>query len=202
MAETQEQELLSKRIKHNVENWREIILPVYDVLVWKKIPLYPGIVFGITTTVFIFILLLDPTVLSFISSVCLLLVILDYITPIIITKLYNPDSWNGPKERKLEEICSRIANAYISMRLEISYFCSWKDSNPKMYYSILICGLLFLSWLGNSVNNVFLTYLFVTYMLMLPGLKHSGYFKKFESLIRQYLAKVLRSVSSQKRKKQ
>lgn len=202
MAEIQEQEVLSKKIKHSLENWREVILPLYEVLVWKKIPVHPGIIFGVSTTVFIFILLLDPTLLSFISSVCLIAVLLDYFVPIAMSRFFNPDSWTGPKEKKLEEICSLIGSAYLSARSDIFYFYSLKDSRPKTYYPVLIFGLLFLSWLGNNVNNVFLTYLLVTFALMLPGLKRSGYLEKFSSLIKQYLSQALRSVSSKKEKKQ
>ncbi|XKL60799.1 hypothetical protein PGB90_007856 [Kerria lacca] len=202
MAEVQEQDILSKKVKHSLENWREIILFTYDFLIWKSIPVYPGAILGLSTFIFICIVLLDPTLLSFISSICLIIVILDYVVPILMTRLFHPDSWTGQKEKKFEEICLQIANSSVSIKNDIYYFYSLKDTRPKIYYPVVIFGLLFLSWLGNTINNIFLTYLCVTYILMLPGLKHNGYLQKASNLIRQYLTEALRSVGSKKEKKQ
>ncbi|XP_065212809.1 ADP-ribosylation factor-like protein 6-interacting protein 1 [Planococcus citri] len=201
-SQNQEMDLSAKKIKHSLENWREIVLPVYEVLLWKNIPLYPALIFGISTIAFIIVILLDPTLLSFASSLALFLVLLDYFAPIVISKIFNPQSWTGPKEKKLDEICSNLACSYISVKSSVAYFCSLKETNPKLYYLPVIFGLLFLSWIGNNVNNVFLTYVFVTVLLMIPGANHHGYLEKFSSLLKQVVAQTLRSALGKKEKKQ
>ena len=152
------QEQLTKRVKHNLENWRELVLPLHDVLLWKNIPLHPGIIFGACTFIFMWgmkfeiltsanqllpcrscsefhyslILLIDPTLLSFVSTVSLIAVIADYVVPLGMSKFCNPDSWTGAKEKKLEEISTYLATTYLATKKEVSHFFSLKESRPKV----------------------------------------------------------------------
>lgn len=48
------------------------------------------------------------------------------------SKIFNPDSWNGPKEKKFEEISSKIATAICLIKSDLSYFFQLKESRPKM----------------------------------------------------------------------
>lgn len=115
---------------------------------------YNSLVFFISSL----ILLLDPTLLSFLSSSCLCLVILDYAAPIVISKAFNPDSWTGPKEKKLDEICSSLAKAYVSVRSDIGFFLGLKETRPKLVW------VLFL-WIRNFVLK--LSYLILVHFMIL-----------------------------------
>ena len=39
------------KIKNELEGWREVLLPIHKMLTWDK-PVYPGILVGVITFVF------------------------------------------------------------------------------------------------------------------------------------------------------
>lgn len=45
-----------------------------------------------------------------------------------------------------------------------------------------------LAWLGNAFNNLFLTYLFVTIMLLVPGMEYHGILRRYGVLMSQKLS--------------
>lgn len=99
---------------------------------YHHVTLFPDSLIFFSSRCYRFLVLLDPTLLSFVSSVCLLIVLLDYLAPIVMSKIFNPDSWTGQKEKKFEEISSKIASAYCSIKSDICYFYHMKESRPKM----------------------------------------------------------------------
>lgn len=40
-------------------------------------------------------------------------------------------------------------------------------------------SLAFLSWLGTNINNIFLTYVVITVLLLIPGLEYNGILIKY-----------------------
>lgn len=58
-----------------------------------------------------------------------------------------------------------------------------RNTRTKTYYATSIVSLALLSFIGSTVNNLFLTYLVVTFMILLPGLKHQGILKQWKSTV-------------------
>lgn len=63
-----------------------------------------------------------------------------------------------------------------------SYLCSFQ------YYATTTVGLIMLAWLGNVFNNLFLTYLFVTIMLLIPGMEYHGILRRYGVVMHQKLS--------------
>lgn len=84
-----------------------------------------------------FIVFWDPTLLSFFSNIFLVAIIVDYLAPIVMSKIFSVDAWTGAKEKKLDDICTQIASKYISIKADVCNFYSMKDNRPKMVIHVL-----------------------------------------------------------------
>nr|CAD7604665.1 unnamed protein product [Timema genevievae] len=186
-----------KELKRELEGWREVILPLNSVLLWEK-NFYPGLLAGVTTAFFLLFWLLDPSLLTTVSVIGLVAALVDYLVPTLTASLCHPESWTGAKERKLEDICRALV---ITEHQGISYcktFYEMRNTRPKMYYLSVIVSLVFLAWLGNTVNNLLLTYLFVLVLLLLPGLKHHGILKKYVSQLMLLFTETVKGIKEKK----
>lgn len=189
-----EKEKTVKKLKRELEGWREVILQINSVLLWDK-NWYPGLLAGITSSLFLLFWMLDPSLLTTASCICLFITVLDYIVPAISSSICNPANWTAAKEKQLEDICKAIVN---NQTLAVQYWSAIKDlkvSRPKLYYPVVILILAFLAWIGNEINNLVLTYLIVTASLMLPGLKHHGILQRYFQIVLRALANILRGLN-------
>lgn len=50
--------------------------------------------------------------------------------------------------------------------------------------------LIFMAWIGSSFNNLFLTYLLVTTLLLLPGLQQKGILPKYGCVLTKKLSEL------------
>nr|CAD7409249.1 unnamed protein product [Timema poppensis] len=186
-----------KELKRELEGWREVILPLNSVILWEN-NLYPGLLAGVTTAFFLLFWLLDPSLLTTVSVIGLVAALVDYLVPTLTASLSHPESWTGAKERKLEEICRALAIAEHQGFSYCKTFYDMRNTRPKMYYLSVIVSLVFLAWLGNTVNNLLLTYLFVLMLLLLPGLKHHGILQKYVSQLMVLFAETVKGVKEKK----
>ncbi|XP_012269432.2 ADP-ribosylation factor-like protein 6-interacting protein 1 [Athalia rosae] len=162
-----------KQLKRQMECWREVILPLNSILLWEQ-SWHPGLILGITTSIFLLLWFMDPAILTVTSLGLLLLALGDYLGPILISTFFSANSWTGQKERKLDEICQRISNAFLQMQ-NIWKTALWARTNhANMYYGVISAVLVVLALIGNTVNNLFLMYVIVNSILLLPGLRHNG----------------------------
>ncbi|XP_049780628.1 ADP-ribosylation factor-like protein 6-interacting protein 1 [Schistocerca cancellata] len=173
-----DQEKRVKKIKRDLEGWREVLIPLNSVLLWEK-NWYPGMLFGITTTLFFLFWYLDPSVLTTISVVGLLTTLVDYLVPTLTASICHPDSWTGVKERQLEDICRSLASLQGQITHWICILSETRQSRPRLYYTSVVVALTFLAWLGNVMNNLLLTYILVTTIVMIPGLRCHPLFRKY-----------------------
>nr|CAD7392733.1 unnamed protein product [Timema cristinae] len=157
-----------KELKRELEGWREVILPLNSVILWEN-NLYPGLLAGVTTALFLLFWLLDPSLLTTVSVIGLVAALVDYLVPTLTASLSHPESWTGAKERKLEDICRALAIAEHQGFSYCKTFYDMRNTRPKMYYLSVIVSLVFLAWLGNTVNNLLLTYLFGRLKIHLGG---------------------------------
>lgn len=173
-----EQEKRVKQLKRELEGWREVIIPVNSILLWEK-NWYPGMLVGLTSSVFLFLWYLDPSVLTTVSVLGLITTLVDYLVPTLTASICHPDSWTGLKERKLEEICRNLITTQTQFAFYWTLFYDMRQSRPRVYYAAVVSSLLCLAWLGNIINNLLLTYVLITSAILLPGLKHHGLLHKY-----------------------
>ncbi|XP_003700981.1 ADP-ribosylation factor-like 6 interacting protein 1 [Megachile rotundata] len=168
-----EREKHMKQLKRQMECWREVILSLNSILLWERF-WYPGLIVGITSTIFFLIWLLEPTSLTMISVLLLLLALIDYLVPPMTSFLYPVNSWTGQKEKKLYEICkSWDATILWLQNARVSMLQTRKD-RPNVYYAAIITFLVICIWIGSTVNNLLLSYIAVNTILLMPGIRHKG----------------------------
>lgn len=76
--------------------------------------------------------MLDPSLLTTVSCICLFITVLDYVVPTITASICNPVNWTAAKEKQLEDICKAIVN---NQTLTTQYWLAIKDlkaSRPKL----------------------------------------------------------------------
>ncbi|CAG2064099.1 unnamed protein product, partial [Timema podura] len=159
-----------KELKRELEGWREVILPLNSVLLWEN-NFYPGLLAGVTTAFFLLFWLLDPSLLTTVSVIGLVAALVDYLVPTLTASLCHPE---------MVEWSKSLAQTVLQ------------------YYLSVIVSLVFLAWLGNTVNNLLLTYLFVLVLLLLPGLKHHGILQKYVSQLMVLFTETVKGIKEKK----
>ncbi|XP_075220728.1 ADP-ribosylation factor-like 6 interacting protein 1 [Lycorma delicatula] len=190
------QERRVKDLKRQVEGWREVIVLLQSLLIWEQ-NWYPGLIFGTTTFVFLLFWFMDPSLLTAVSVICLILTLLDNAVPTICATFCNASNWTGNKERQLEEFCRTVIDYKLWVQFYWTNLQNMKTSQPRLYYTVVTASLVFLAWLGNC-NNMVLTYVFVTSLLLLPGLIYHGYLQKYYGAVLLGLASLLRNLTGDK----
>lgn len=62
--------------------------------------------------------------------------------------------------------------------------------------------MVLLAWVGNGFNNLFLTYILITIILLIPGMEHHGILHKYGSVLTQKLSDCTKMKSSEAKKEQ
>ncbi|KAK3930673.1 ADP-ribosylation factor-like protein 6-interacting protein 1 [Frankliniella fusca] len=174
-----------KKLKRRLELWREAVLPLYAVLIWEK-PWHPGLLTGISTSFFLLFWYIDPSVLTTLAFMGLVVNALDYAIYLFGSYARHPDQgdkWTGKDEKKLEEVCQSVVSTQVFILSSISKFFQMRNTRTKTYYAVTILSLTILAFVGNMINNLFLTYLVVTFILLLPGMKHQGLLQQWKSTV-------------------
>lgn len=100
-----------------------------------------------------------------------------------------PNNRSPSDESQFEDICNEIHISWTTLKTAYGQCLRTKVSNPKIYYGILLMALLALSWVGNVVHNLLLTYFLVLFVVMFPGLKQRGIIDKYVSFVMSYVSK-------------
>ncbi|CAL1673016.1 unnamed protein product [Lasius platythorax] len=165
---TVEKEKHMKQLKRKMECWREIILPLNSILLWER-NWHPGLIVGLVTMIFCIIWILEPTLLTMISS------------------------WTGQKEKKLIEVCQNLSITILQIQGTWTSISKIRHDRPNIYYSATILCLILFAWIGNTVNNLLLLYIIVNAILLTPGFRHKGRARwavkyAYNHLIRRHLS--------------
>lgn len=128
--------------------------------------------------------MLEPALLTLISLSLLVLALVDYFVPTIISIFCTADSWTGQKEKKLNEICHNLSEAILRSQSLWTSVVTMRNSRPNLvsfyrrrylyklfvnsysviysllqYYGTIMIFLVFFAWLGNTINNLLLSYI-------------------------------------------
>lgn len=80
--------------------------------------------------------MLDPSLLTALSCTTLLVILLDYLVPLLCATLYSPAHWTGAKEKQFEDVCQALATSYCVVWQQSVAFKDLKESNSKLVSSI------------------------------------------------------------------
>ncbi|GIX82887.1 ADP-ribosylation factor-like protein 6-interacting protein 1 [Caerostris extrusa] len=109
--------------------------------------------------------------------------VLDYVVPILSASVFDSSKWTGTQERKYEDICHGFVENYLRTKFMWDSVRQIKETKPYLYFVGVLGTLLFTAWIGNLIHNGFLTYIFVLFICLLPGIKSSNGFKKHISKV-------------------
>lgn len=179
------------QLEEQLQGWGEVILAGDRVLRWEK-AWFPGALMGVTTVIFLLIYYLDPSLLTGLSSTVMLLCLADYLVPILAPRVFGSNKWTTDQQQRFHDICGNLVK---TQRRVVGWWhrlCALKEEKPKMYFTSVISCLLVVAWIGQEVHNLFLTYLIVTFLLLLPGLNRHGVIAKYSSMAKREINKLLK----------
>lgn len=184
------------KLKHDLENYRELILLANSILKWDK-KFYPGIVFGLISTFYLFLWYLDLSVLTLISLGLLFLTIFDYTFPLVSKCIFKPDNWTGAQENKFEEVCNELCSAKIKLCSYYNSLFSVKEERSAVFLISMSLILIILAWIGSVIDNLLLSYFTSVIVSLWPGLQHHG----FVGTVKQQFGTILSSKLQQLKEK-
>merc|ERR1712013_337359 len=125
------------------------------------------------TAVFLTVWYTDPSLLTLLATVGLILTLADFIGPKILDKIFKPETWTNEKEKKLEKVCHSLVSVGHLVSSLSNSLATMKATSPMLHFSLVCSGLLLLAWLG-----LFLLYIATLFVVMLPGLHRRGLLEK------------------------
>ncbi|KAJ8363887.1 hypothetical protein SKAU_G00127180 [Synaphobranchus kaupii] len=178
-------------LEDQLQGWGEVILAVDQVLHWQK-PWFPVALIGVTTVLFSMVYFLDPSVLTGVSCCVMFLCLADYLVPILAPRIFSSRKWTTEQQQRFHEICGNMAKTQRRVVGWWKRIFALKEEKPKMYFLSVISSLVVFAWIGQQVHNLFLTYLIVTFLLLLPGLNQHGIFSKYAGMAKREINKLLK----------
>jgi ADP-ribosylation factor-like protein 6-interacting protein 1 len=187
------QKKVFNKVKHDLEQWREVLLILNGVLKWEQ-SFYPGIIAGVLTFLFIILWWLDLSTLTLIAFITMLITLLDYGYPLVSKFIFKPENWSGTQEKLYEQIIQDIVEIKVCISASISSFFSSRSERSTLYLISVTIGSVVLAYVGSTFNNLFLLYLTILIVAMYPGLKEKGIvkmvFDQIKTVVGPYLKKI------------
>ncbi|XP_033116810.1 ADP-ribosylation factor-like protein 6-interacting protein 1 [Anneissia japonica] len=183
-------------VEKMLHDWRFILLHVDRWLKWEQ-DSYPGIMAGCVSALFFAIWYLEPSILTTVSLLAMVVCLIDYFLPRVFTKYIHTGEWVPDNQQQYQQICIGIVNTKNKVTRFTSEMKEMKSNKPKQYCALVLIVLGIIAFVGNAVPNFFLTYLFVLFMVLLPGLHHRGLLHKYYSIA---VKQVLEALGRNKKK--
>ncbi|KAK7004339.1 ADP-ribosylation factor-like protein 6-interacting protein 1 [Biomphalaria glabrata] len=171
-------ETLSSDIKQDLHGWREVLLPLESLLLWEQ-PYYPAILVGTTTFLFSIVWYTEISALTAFSLVGIILGIIDFVVPFVGPTVTGYKTWTEREEIRFSSICEKIAAFQQDVIDTYHGLSAMRQHNAKMFFFIVMGILTSTAWIGNLIDNLFLTYLMVNFFLLTPGLRHHKITQKY-----------------------
>lgn len=84
------------------------------------------------TVAFMLLWLSEPSTLTVVSIIGLIITTSDYILPKIVSSLYKNEDWDREKQQRYEEICTNIIIYRTKLELLLTSYYRMRVTNPKM----------------------------------------------------------------------
>lgn len=181
----------TSQLEEQLQAWGEVILAGDQVLRWEK-PWYPAVSVGATTILFMLIYFLDPSVLTGLSCTVMILCLADYLVPTLAPRVFGSNKWTTEQQQRFHEICGNLVKTQRRVLGWWKRLFALKEEKPKMYFFSVISSLVAMAWIGQQVHNLFLTYLVVSFLLLLPGLNQHGIITKYAGMAKREINKLLK----------
>ncbi|XP_026103066.1 ADP-ribosylation factor-like protein 6-interacting protein 1 [Carassius auratus] len=181
----------TSQLEEQLQGWGEVILAGDQFLRWEK-QWYPAVLVGPTSILFMLIYFLDPSVLTGLSFTVMILCLSDYLVPTLAPRVFGSNKWTTEQQQRFHEICGNLVKTQRRVLGWWKRLFALKEEKPKMYYLSVISSLVAVAWIGQQVHNLFLTYLIVSFLLLLPGLNQHGIITKYTGMVKREVNKLLK----------
>ncbi|KAK9977670.1 hypothetical protein ABG768_019471 [Culter alburnus] len=181
----------TSQLEEQLQGWGEVILAGDQFLRWEK-PWYPAALVAATTILFTLIYYLDPSVLTGLSCSVMILCLADYLVPTLAPRVFGSNKWTTEQQQRFHEICGNLVKTQRRVLGWWKRLFALKEEKPKMYFLSVISSLVAVAWIGQQVHNLFLTYLIVSFLLLLPGLNQHGIITKYAGMVKREINKLLK----------
>lgn len=166
-----------RTVRDGVEGWREAVLMADSVLGWDQ-EWHPAATAGSLTVGFLTVWYLDPSLVTLLASIGLILTLADYLGPKILDLIFKPEMWSNEKERRLEAVCRSLVSLSHLLSSLSSYVSSTRAGSPMIHFAVVTSSLLLTAWLGTLLSGLFMLYTVTMLVVMLPGLHRRGLLEK------------------------
>ncbi|XP_026064091.1 ADP-ribosylation factor-like protein 6-interacting protein 1 [Carassius auratus] len=181
----------TSQLEEQLQGWGEVILAGDQFLRWEK-QWYPAVLVGATSILFMLVYFLDPSVLTGLSFTVMILCLSDYLVPTLAPRVFGSNKWTTEQQQRFHEICGNLVKTQRRVLGWWKRLFALKEEKPKMYYLSVISSLVAVAWIGQQVHNLFLTYLIVSFLLLLPGLNQHGIITKYTGMVKREVNKLLK----------
>ncbi|XP_067859313.1 ADP-ribosylation factor-like protein 6-interacting protein 1 [Heptranchias perlo] len=179
------------QLEEHLEGWGEVMLAADRIVRWEK-PWFPAIMMLAVSVVFVLIYWLDPSVLTGVSCAIMMICLADYLVPTIASRMFGSNKWTTEQQQRFHEICSNLVKTQRRIVGWWRRLFALKEEKPKMYFMTVVSVLSVVAWIGQQVHNLFLTYLIVSFILLLPGLNRHGIITKYIGMAKREINKLLK----------
>merc|ERR1719187_713801 len=125
------------------------------------------------------LLWMSPSMITLISLLGLVVTMLDYLGPVLMDRIFSSTQWTGEKEKKLDNVCKSLVSASLLFSSCFSSYSNLKTNSPITHFGTTTTSLLLLAYLGSLVSGMFLSYILMMVVLMLPGLYRRGLLARY-----------------------
>ncbi|XP_055297591.1 ADP-ribosylation factor-like protein 6-interacting protein 1 [Sitodiplosis mosellana] len=161
------------KLKHDLEDHRELILLLSSVLKWEK-KFYPGVIFGAISFLFLILWFLNLSLLTLVGVIGVVAVLIDYGYPMVSKIIFKPENWTGAQEKAYEEVVNEILAIKLKVCGFTKYACVPKEEKTIVYYLGAAGGFIALAYVGSVIDNFLLSYLAILSVALFPGLCRHG----------------------------
>lgn len=171
------------QLKHQLEAWKFVLVAFNNIVEWER-QYDPMVIVVVDSLIFGLIFLYNPSVLTTVAILGLLFLILEYAVPTFSGYLFKTSDWDSTSELKFTRICERISNFY-------QHLIDLKDKMEKirkekqpLYFLLVFFFLIFCAYIGQSIDNILLTYLAALTITLTPGFRRHELISKSISKIK------------------
>jgi hypothetical protein len=156
------------RLRSNLDDWKEVLVGLKQVVEWNKAH-HPALIFGAVTSLFLLFWHFDPSFLSAVSFLFLVLTTCDFLLPLLSSRLFPPDAWNSQQEHQFYLICHSIVALKYEARAGFHATQSLKAERPRLYMALTLVVLLAVAWAGSALGDFMVLYFISVVLSLSPG---------------------------------
>ena len=180
-------------VKENLKGLRELIVRAESFVDAEQYALVGG---SVLTLAFALVWYWDPSFLTFIAFIGFVTVNADYWGPKILPYILETNDWNEAKQKQYDTVCNNIVRIINRAEHAISWYKESRIQKPFVTNLITVISLMVLAWIGNRINNFFLTYFLTIAMVLLPKIQRQGLMQQSIEKIKPQLEKGLAVISA------